>query len=151
MTPIMMSIIVGTSFVVTSFKTFDGVVYDNYYKDGKAYTVRYEEDRAAVAKQLQATLVAVDNSIRVQLGGELSRYPEVMNLIFIYPSTDEFDIRLDAIHQGSGVYTAQLGEYKPSYYLMQFYTKEDADIAFRLHGESSLPLSAPVVLKPKIR
>ena len=152
MAPIFSSVVVGTSFVITSFKTFDGVVVDNYYKDGKGFQVRYEEDRLAVANHLQATLVKSDSQIKIQLSGEISSFPDSLNLIFIYPTSDQFDIELIAQHIGNGVYQTSINDQVTNhFYLVQLYTPEQVSPAWRLHGETDLPLRKPLVLKPKRR
>jgi uncharacterized protein len=151
MIPITSSVIVGSSFVYQAFATFDGVVVDNYYKDGKGIKVRVEEDRRAQANGLQATMVAVNNTVKAQIGGTLASYPDQLDLIFIYPYSDKYDIELVMEHLGDGEYQAEFFPEVQNRYLVQLHTQDGAENAWRLHGETNLPLVAPIILKPKLR
>lgn len=129
--------------------THDGVVVDNFYRDGKGYAVRYEEDAFARAMQLQGNVQWQDNAIKVSLGGDLAPLPDVMELLIIFPTNDDFDVTVPLEHRGLGEYVGQLPskvEGKRHIQLHPLNTEQE----WRLHAtDVMVPPTDPLVLLPR--
>lgn len=129
--------------------THDGVVVDNFYRDGKGYAVRYEEDAFARAMKLRGNLSWQDQTLRVSLGGDLTPLPETMELLIIFPTNDDFDVTVIVEHRGLGEYVGQLPVDVEGKRHLQLHPL-NVEQEWRLHASDVIvPLTEPLVLLPK--
>ena len=129
--------------------THDGVVVDNFYRDGKGYAVRYEEDAFARNMNLQGDVRWQDQSIRVSLSGELSPLPELMELLIIFPTNDDFDVTVNLQHRGLGEYVGTLPESVAGKRHLQLHPL-NVEQEWRLHAtDVTVPPTQSLVLLPK--
>lgn len=149
--PVMLSVVLGTTFLVASIVTWDGVVVDNYYKDGKSIEMRQEEDIAAQNLGLNALIVQQGEQFLVQVSGNLSNYPETLKLYFIHPTKSDFDQRIDLAYQSGNRYLASqpVASFTGERQLQLQPTQ--ADTMWRLHGTmDEWPTNIPVNLSPAV-
>ena len=108
--PILTSVCVGSFFLYMSIVTADGLVSDDYYKEGRAFNRTYERDQAAIAMNLngQLALDGLTGELTLSLTGDLAVWPEVLTLEVIHPTQQGFDQTLQLIRLTGSTYTAQL-------------------------------------------
>lgn len=132
-----------------SIVTNDGVVVDNYYRDGKGYVVRKEEDAFARAMDLNAKVFWSDDTIKIKLNGDLTPPPETLELLIIFPTAQQYDVYVELKHRGLGEYIGTLPEQVSGRRMLQLHPI-DADTDWRLHADTTLPpQSAEIELNPK--
>lgn len=132
-----------------SIKTYDGVVVDDYYKDGKSIIARHDEDDYATSMGLNAILSQSGTSITLQLNGQLQPVPEVLNLHIIFPTTKAFDVTVPLEHRGLGRYHAQLPEGISGKRSLNLHPDTE-DKSWRLFiSDVVFPLNSDVSLAPK--
>jgi len=85
------SIIVGFAFLWAAIKTNDGLVSDDYYKDGLAINKIIERDEAARRYHLSAAAQIKGSSIILQLSGNLPAIPDSLRLTLAHPTREGFD------------------------------------------------------------
>jgi hypothetical protein len=114
-------------FAVTSS---DGLVVDDYYKQGKAINQAKERDRLALSLGIRAQLLPQEPVLRLQLEGKLPTPPGQLTLKVMHPtrSGDDHDILLG--WDGSA-YSGQLPDLAGAHYRVQL-TPEYGD--WRLTG-----------------
>ena len=148
-TPLLVVFVLGFTMLYLAIKTNDGVVVDNYYKDGKGIFVRNDEDALARAKDLRANLLWVDDRLLVTLTGNLTPLPEALKLLFIFPTAEAGDVSVLLHHQGLGQYRGRLAE--PVIGTRQLQIQPiGASLTWRLHASGTLPpASTSLILLPK--
>jgi hypothetical protein len=95
-------------------KSADGLVADDYYKEGMAINKTLHRDQAAESLGLGADLAVQGHTLSIKLSGKRSgkpaQFPESLSLSLIHPTQSGLD-QLFTLHQGApGVYTAELPE-----------------------------------------
>lgn len=148
LTPLFVVIAASFHLLYLAISTNDGVVVDNYYRDGKGYVLRGEEDAFARAANLAAKLDWGEQRVRVNLAGQLTPLPERLELMIIFPTAKDYDLYLPMAHRGLGEYEAVAPAPLTGRRLLQLHPL-DADIDWRLHAEVNFPLQATVDLLPK--
>lgn len=89
----------------------DGLVADDYYKQGLAINQRSERDQQAARLGIEAELVIGGNGDRIRAlmranGGV--QLPEALSLRLTHPTRPGFDQRVSLRREGGGVYGASL-------------------------------------------
>ena len=85
------AVIMGFTFLWLAIKTDDGLVSDDYYKDGLAINRIVERDEAASKFHVNA-IVKLDGSIvSLQLAGNLPNMPDSLQLTLSHPTRKGFD------------------------------------------------------------
>lgn len=145
-----MSVAMGVTFLVLSITSFDGMVEDDYYKQGLAINQRLEQDHRAAELDLAASLRIDDltGDVIVNLEGEAR--PERLLLKLLFPTRGHRDqsVLLERVRDGH--YTGQLPrslEYRWYVQLSPGDVEKDAEPAWRLLGEIELPREAPLELR----
>lgn len=109
----------------------DGLVVDDYYKQGKAINQTKERDRLAQSLGLAAQLLPQSNVLLVNLSGRLESPPGQLHLKFMHPTRTGDDHELTLEWNGSA-YKGMLPVLNSAYYRVQL-TPEVGD--WRLTGE----------------
>ncbi len=156
---LMMLAILGASFIMgiviltSAIRTADGVVVDNFYKDGRSHYMRLEEDIRANELNLNALARSQDQQILLQLTGDLEELPDQLWLKFISRTNQRFDYFVTLDRQEGNLYQGQLTqELTHPQWLVQLQPKDEDNEGFlwRLHAEIFWPLVSPMVLRPAI-
>ncbi|WP_119395378.1 FixH family protein [Salinibius halmophilus] len=149
--PVMASVVAGTTFLIASIVSWDGVVVDNYYKDGRSYEMRQDEDYAARQMGLSALMLQQGDNLLVQVNGEINSLPKELKLYVIHPTKSDFDQRIDFTLQEGNRYLAntEITAFEGSR-ILQLQPFE-AEQMWRVHGNlERWPSSIPVNLTPAI-
>ncbi len=149
LTPLFIVFAVGFSMLYLAIVTDDGVVVDNFYKDGKGIIVRHEEDQFARDHKLQATINWEANTLSLNLIGQLTPLPETLELLIVYPTAKAYDVTVILAHRGLGEYQGALTE--PVEGLRELQLQPiNAQQSWRLHAKLTLPPPATeIILLPK--
>jgi hypothetical protein len=110
----------------------DGMVEDDYYKQGLAINQTLNRDAVAQSLALKGSLVQASANVDLQLTGNIQHYPEQLKLLVLHPTRAGHDqtVMLHAV--GAGHYIAR--EVLPArgrWHLIL----EDAGETWRLLGE----------------
>lgn len=88
----------------------DGLVTDDYYKQGMAINKTLDRDQAAQAMRLSAQLDLSDGVLRLKLAGQIKSYPDNMRLRLVHPTQSGRDQDLLLQQSGPGIYVHVLKE-----------------------------------------
>lgn len=104
----LIAVIGGMITLWLAITTDDGVVADDYYKQGLAINRVIARDSAAKSLSLRADVAARGNEMNLTLSGSLRHYPETLRLLILHPTQAGHDQAVTLQHQGNGKY---VGEY----------------------------------------
>lgn len=101
-------IVAGVYTTVLAFRSSDGLVADDYYKQGLAINRTLGREERARALGLGAT-AAIDRAAgRVSLALDGAQHPPEVLLRLTHPTRAGMDQRVRLVHQGGGRYTGML-------------------------------------------
>lgn len=131
-------------------KTSDGLVEDDYYKQGLGVNQRIQRDRQAAALRLSGELMLGDDgrSVRLMLAAQSGlSLPAALDLRVTHPTRPGADQRASLAHLGGGMYEAALaapiaGRWK--------ITVEDLQAGWRLTGDWNIAQSPVLRLAPGV-
>lgn len=144
-----MSVIVAGA--ITSwlaFSTADGLVEDDYYKQGLAVNQRKHRDIAAAAGALSADLMLGTDSRSIRLlfvASEKIGAPARLNLSFAHPTRSGLDQKVALQKQGDGFYAGRLSEPLRGRWHV---TLDDASGAWRLLADWDMDHNSPLKMTP---
>lgn len=150
MAPLVLVFIMGFTMLYLSIVSSDGVVADNFYKDGLAIHTRMKQDAAAGKLALEGTLSLSGQQVSLILKGNLDTAPDALTLQFIYPTKSSEDIVITLIRADNGFVGALAAPISGRYQVMLSPKLTDASQPmWRLHGIAIFPLNDPLALLPK--
>jgi hypothetical protein len=128
-------------FAVTSS---DGLVVDDYYKQGKAINQTRERDRLAQSLGIRAQLLPAGASLHLRLEGQMPTPPGQLTLKLMHPtrSGDDHDV---ALNWDGSAYSGRLPQLAGAHYKVQL-TPEFGD--WRLTG--TWPPGTALILTPHL-
>jgi len=142
------AVIVGFVSLALAIRSDDGMVEDDYYKQGMAINRMLDRDKAAAAENLSSTveLDAAQHELRVRLtarkGMEL---PDAIQLKLMHATRAGFDHSLVLSRHADGIYRAPLPEFVPGHWDVQL-TAQD----WRLTGSLFMPGDSHLVMRPTL-
>jgi len=151
------SVIFGITYLVMSIVTFDGMVEDDYYKEGLAINQVLEKDSRAAALGLSAKLRVDDltGDINLELQGAAPGTeaqhqeirPKQLALALIFPAQEGRDHTLILERVRDNHYVGQAPRQLKYRWYLQL-TPNVTDAQWRLTGETRFPSQKPISLKP---
>lgn len=103
------AVVAGIVTVVLAVKSDDGLVADDYYKEGMAINRTLARDRAASALGLSAELSARGESIQLRLRQTAAGdTPGALRLSMSHPTRPDLDLRVTLVRDGKGGYVGRL-------------------------------------------
>ncbi len=141
-----LAVVMGTTTLVLSITSFDGLVEDNYYKVGLAINETLEQDRRAGQLGMVADLRIDDltGDVVVELDG--GARPERLVLEMIFPTQGDHDQHVLLERVRDGHYTGQLPQALDNRWYVHL-APDAASPAWRLRGEIELPRQTPLTLR----
>lgn len=138
------AVIAGAFTVWFAVTSNDGLVVDDYYKQGKAINQTRERDRLARALGIRAQLLPQGSSVQMRLEGKMPTPPGQLTLKIMHPTRggDDHDIYLN--WDGSA-YSGQLPQLASAHYKVQL-TPEFG--GWRLTG--TWPTGSAITLNPQL-
>lgn len=139
------SVVVGIAFLTTSIKVWDGLVVDDYYKEGRAIVQTI--DRLALAKSLglSAGLAIDEGSVRLDITAtDAASVPDVVRLTIAHPTRGGMDQEL-VLRRHGGVFTGLIDPLSKGRWLFQI---QDESRSWRLNGAAFLPTETEIRIDP---
>lgn len=139
------SVVAGVITLIIAIQTFDGLVVDDYYKEGRAIVQTIGRTEHAIELGMRARLNVRSESIRVQLdAAEAGSLPERIILSVTHPTRRGHDQQL-VMDGAGGVYEASLAPLSTGRWLFQI---EDEARYWRMNGSAYLPVAGEIVIDP---
>ncbi len=133
--------------IVLAVKSDDGLVSDDYYKEGLGINQRLQRDHQAAQLGLQADVMRADNKLRLLLSAQGSAaFPEVLMLHLKHPTIDGRDQKIELKSEGAGFYNGVLATAVAGRWHVSL---EDPAGQWRLHGDWRADLDEPLRLRAK--
>jgi len=140
-------IVAGMTTLWLAISSNDGLVTDDYYKQGLAVNQSMQRDHQAASLGLTADVMRADSNMRLLLasGGE-TVLPEVVTLKLAHPTRAGHDQLLEMKADGAGMYVGKLTEDIGGRWLVSI---EDPAGKWRLQGEWKADSGEPLRLTAK--
>lgn len=142
-------VIAGFVTLWLAIKSDDGLVAEDYYKQGLTINQVLHRDRAAAERQYEATILFnFDNRrlhvmMRSRTGAAL---PDALRLRIVHPTRAGEDQVLELASTNAGQFDGALQSLRAGRWLLVL---EDAKQSWRLTGEMRVPREEEVVLRPQ--
>jgi len=149
MTPLIVVFIVGFTMLYLSIVSNDGVIVDNFYKDGLAIKTREQQDLNARELNLKGNLTLEHTLANLTLTGNIQNEHYKLWLHFIHPTQESQDIRVP-LQKSGNLYTGALPYViNGRYSIMISPDLPPSDVKmWRLHADTMLPLDTHLELMP---
>jgi len=121
-------IVAGIATVWIAFATSDGLVAEDYYRQGLAINQELRREQAAVDRGIRATFERAGDRLRVRLTGA---EPDAVVAQVVHATRAGLDQRIRLLPSGSGVYEGVLAELPPGRWQVVI---EDPRREWRLSG-----------------
>lgn len=126
----------------------DGLVTDDYYKQGLAVNQRMHRDQQAASMGLHADLMRADLNVRLMLGADsASKAPDAVVLKLAHPTRSGQDQAVQMRAEGTGFYSGKLSADISGRWLVSI---EDPAGQWRLQGEWQADSVEPLRLSAKV-
>ncbi|WP_114418079.1 FixH family protein [Marinospirillum perlucidum] len=145
--PVTLGVFFGLSLLVIGNINYDGVVDENYYKEGLAINQSFERDRFAEELNLTASLRFVQDQLHMDLQGQLPEYPEELLVHMENPTRASKDFTIAMKHLQGGRYLGTLTQQPDNDWDVKLY---GPDREWRLSSRASFPLQAPLEMAPSL-
>ena len=118
--------------------TFDGLVVDDYYKEGLAINRSLERDQRAAELGLEGEVTVADQPgrVRVLLRADAPGLPAAVRILLAHPARPDLDQAVVLGKTGEGAYEGVAVPLAPGRWLV---TLEDEEKSWRLVGIWKLP------------
>jgi hypothetical protein len=127
--------------------SWDGLVADDYYKQGLTVNQRLHRDQQAGNLGLRADLMRADLNVRLLLSAEGNAgLPEAISIKLAHPTRAGLDQMVKMVSEGQGFYSGKLAADVSGRWLV---TIEDPAGQWRLHGEWLADSEEPLRLSAK--
>jgi hypothetical protein len=143
-------VVAGIATAWIAVTTSDGMVEEDYYKNGLAINQKLEHDRTAQTLGIKAQLMVGDDPSLIRLmlqGNEQAVLPPNVRLKVLHPTRTGLDQELILSRQGDGYYTGKLSALEAARWRL---TLEDAGQTWRLTGTWRLPKDRVASLSPSV-
>jgi uncharacterized protein len=138
------AVIGGIVTIWLSAITADGLVTDDYYKQGMAINRELARDEKAKSLGLAAKLSMDDQNIAIVLHGATENMPAALLLGFSHPTRSGQDQRIRLQNRGMGHYIGRVDQLKPGKWRLIL---EDPEGGWRLAGQVQMPLSKAYIME----
>jgi uncharacterized protein len=142
-------VVAGAITVWLAVRSDDGLVADDYYKQGLAINQVIRRDQAAAELRLRARVLFnhENQHIRVFLRGAAGRpLPDAIRLRILHPTRAGADQVVELPASSAGVFDGAVSALGSGRWLLSL---EDAQQSWRLMGEMFVPRDAEVALEPR--
>lgn len=153
LTPLIVIILVMAGFITAAVKWSDDVVIDNYYREGRMYNERLEQDQRAAAWKMQADLSFDLETGEAFLTLQGDDVPPSLVLLVQHPTEADLDQVLTFASTGQGHYRADIEKSLHFKRYLQLFAGQSAmdrvDATWRLKSEIDFEVSAQSVMVPR--
>lgn len=149
MAPLVLVFFMGFTMLYLSIVSNDGVIVDNFYKDGLAINTREQQDMNARELELKANLNLEHTVANLTLEGLIQDEHYKLWLHIVHPTKESLDIRIP-LQQSGNLYTGALPHVLSGRYSIMItpdLMPNDPKM-WRLHADTMLPLDNNLNLTP---
>lgn len=141
-----LTIVAGVITLIIAIRSWDGLVVDDYYKEGKSFVQTIERTERARSLGLKARLDIRTDSIRIELSSAVDRaaVPEAIHLTVSHPTRAGLDQELHLTGR-DGVFEGAMLPLATGRWLFQI---EDESRVWRMNGAAFLPTETEVRIDP---
>ncbi|HAG76559.1 MAG TPA: nitrogen fixation protein FixH [Thauera sp.] len=140
------AVVAGIATFVIAVKTFDGMVVDDYYKEGRAIVQTMGRAEHARDLGLKADLRIRSQEIRIELGATNAvDVPERIRLTISHPTRGGLDQELVLTRKGEGLYESAIAPLGTGRWLFLI---EDESRSWRMNGAAFLPAEMEITIDP---
>ncbi len=141
------AVVAGVATLVIAVQTFDGMVVDDYYKEGRAIVQTIGRVEHAREIGLRAGVKVRSESIRIELAApDAASLPGRIRLTVAHPTRGGQDQEL-VIAGSAGVYEAPLAPLGTGRWL---FVIEDEARSWRMDGSAFLPAEMEITIDPSV-
>ncbi|MBI5751925.1 MAG: FixH family protein [Hydrogenophilales bacterium] len=140
------AVVAGFITLWLAIQSDDGVVVDDYYKQGLAINRTLARDETAARLQLAAHMRLAGGNVELTLSGRLASHPDRITLRIAHPTRAGMDQTAVLTHIGNGRYTGHAQLPAPGRWTLVL---EDPGKIWLLHGRIMQGMEEAVTLKPK--
>ena len=141
-----LTMVAGVITIVLAVLSEDGLVADDYYKQGLAINQALARDEAAKRYGLRATVALSEGSIRVSLiGNGEYRLPEKLAMRWMHPTQAGSDRTVALTRQQDGAYVVEVPMLAVGRWNVSI---EDPSREWRLVGSVAIPYTGILELAP---
>lgn len=142
------AVVAGIATLIVAVRSDDGLVIDEYYKQGLGINKLLARQEMASKMGLEATVSMFDNKLSVTLKGDVGVVlPERIQLVLSRPTRAGEDTGLALNRVADGRYEGALKSPSLGHWNVLV---EDSVESWRMSGSVVVPLKAPVVIRPVI-
>lgn len=139
------SVVAGVITLIIAIQTFDGLVVDDYYKEGRAIVQTIGRTEHAIELGMRAQLNVRSESVRVELAAaDLTNIPRRIILSITHPTRGGQDQQL-VMEGASGVFEGPVETLSTGRWLFQI---EDEARSWRMNGAAFLPAAGVIEIDP---
>ena len=139
------AVVAGIATLVIAIRTFDGMVVDDYYKEGRAIVQTIGRVEHARDMGLRAGIKVRSESIHIVLSAaDVARLPARIRLTVAHPTRGGLDQEV-LLTGAAGVYEAPLSPLGTGRWL---FVLEDEARSWRLDGSAVLPEQMEITIDP---
>ncbi|MCK9258389.1 MAG: FixH family protein [Azoarcus sp.] len=139
------AVVAGTITMVIAVRTWDGLVVDDYYKEGKAIVQTIERTERARELGLKALVQIRSEAVRIEVSaGDIDNVPGVIHLTIAHPTHGGSDQTLVLNGQG-GVFEGAVAPLSTGRWLFQI---ENESRTWRMNGAAYLPTETEIRIDP---
>lgn len=146
--PAIAGVLVGLTLLTVGILNYDGVVHEDYYKEGRGINQSFERDQVSRDLGLIASLRFTRDQLQMDLSGQLDTYPDQLVVLMENPTRSALDFSVPVQHLQGGRYLGNLPRDPEHNWDIKLYGPERE---WRLYGRSSFPTQSAVELKPSQR
>ncbi|MBF0256044.1 MAG: FixH family protein [Gammaproteobacteria bacterium] len=140
--------VVASMFLINSaIQTADGLVSDDYYKEGLAINQDLSKTRFAQTLGLRAVVLFDPDTreLRANLSGKLTSPPPLLELQLVHPTVKGLDEKILMTLAGDGLYLSRLPEIPKASWRVSL---APSNSEWKLTGRARFPQSSQVTLEP---
>ena len=143
------AVLVGIGMLVIAVASYDGLVVDDYYKQGLEINRDLERDRAAARLGMSAgvTFDTRTSDVRVELNSASSgvQLPSRLSLKLVHPTRAGLDQVVELRSLGQGHYSGKVGRLEQGHWHLHLETE-----SWRILGRMPLPGTGKSDLSPAV-
>ena len=141
------AVVAGIATLVIAIQTFDGMVVDDYYKEGRAIVQTIGRVEHARELGLRAGIKVRSESIHIELSAsDAASLPARLRLMVAHPTRGGLDQEL-LVTGSAGVYETPLAPLGTGRWL---FVLEDEARSWRMDGTAFLPAEMEITIDPNV-
>ncbi|MDH5425585.1 MAG: FixH family protein [Gammaproteobacteria bacterium] len=145
-TPPVTAVIAGIITINLAISSDDGLVVDDYYKQGLGINQTLQRDQLARDMNLDAELSIESNTIKVQFVSNMN--DPALSLSFIHPTQSQRDIIVLLVRSAEGLYQSDIPDVPKGNRNLLL---EPSDKSWRISGRINLSEEKLAVLQPNLK